>query len=55
MAKFKIEESKENSTYTVKVKNTWYSFWRDVKKKNGQIAVFKTKKAANLFMSNQLK
>jgi hypothetical protein len=51
MAKFKIEESKENSIYTVLVKKAWYTPWRIAKKKNGQAASFTTKQGARLYVN----
>jgi hypothetical protein len=51
MAKFKIEESKENSTYTVK-KRTLGIFWAVVNKKNGEPAVFATKGSAVMFINH---
>jgi hypothetical protein len=51
MKKFKIEESKENSIYTVKVKKAWYMPWRIAKKKSGQAATFTTKQGARLYVN----
>jgi hypothetical protein len=53
MSKFKIKESKENSTYTVKTKKAWYLPWRIAKKKNGEFAIFAKKASAAMFMSHQ--
>ena len=51
MKKFKIEESKENSTYTVK-KRTLGIFWAVVDKKNGEPAVFAQKGSAAMFVNH---
>lgn len=51
MKKFKIEESKENSTYTVK-KRTLGIFWAVVNKKNGEPAVFAQKGSAAMFVNH---
>ncbi len=51
MAKFKIEESKKNSTYTVK-KRTLGIFWAVVNKKNGEPAVFAQKGSAAMFVNH---
>ena len=51
MAKFKIEESKKNSTYTVK-KRTLSIFWAVVNKKNGEPAVFAQKGSAAMFVNH---
>ena len=55
MAKFKIEESKENSIYTVLVKKAWYTPWRIAKKKNGLPASFTTKQGARFYINLQPK
>jgi hypothetical protein len=55
MVKFKIEESKENSTYTVKVKKNWYSRWRTMQRTNGQPAIFTNRKAAQMLINVQPK
>lgn len=51
MAKFKIEESKKNSTYTVK-RRTLGIFWAVVNKKNGEPAVFAQKGSAAMFVNH---
>jgi len=53
MAKFKIEESKKNSTSTYTVKRrTLGIFWAVVNKKNGEPAVFAQKGSAAMFVNH---